>query len=164
MADPTLLENEELREMMGSVSFYAQEVKEEVSANIFPNDDFENIFKRSQEAIVIGTNYNKYASDTIFSAVAFKFTNQRLPYSIISLSKMQLNVPFEVYFEANVDGFTTVWSDLFGVSGIGKNREEAMVEFEELLLQDYNSLKGLPSASLSDGAKELLKRYKAYLG
>lgn len=164
MKDPGLLENSELKEIVGNISFYAKEVPKECSANTIVDDDFENLFKKPHEGLFVGTDYNKYAQDTIFPDAAFKSSGQRVPYSVLSLSKIKLREPFEVSFEVDTNGYMMLWSDLFGVSGVGRTQEEAMTEFEDLLLQDYNSLKELPAASLSEGAKELLGRYRFFLG
>ena len=82
---------------------------------------------------------------------------------IFSLPNYPLNDSLDIIVETDDLKRCIVWSDDFELSGIGDNIEEALLDFENSIISDYNYFQTMATESLSEGAKELLDKYKKYL-
>ena len=147
-------------------------------------------FRATDEAIAVGTQPADYVDDkvikerqqpqeweqnvsaqfdtlcvgVILPELAFSIEAPISKYYILSLPEHSLREPIEIIVDIDEFGRLTVWNDEFGVSGIGDTKEEALAEFEELIFSDYTSLSNASEQDLTQGAKELLDKYKHYLG
>ena len=101
--------------------------------------------------------------DCIVPDAVFTVNQSVFTYPIFSLPHCQLKHPIQIVIEAKEDGNVIVWSDEFELSGLGGTKEEALADFSSFVFSDRNSLRKIPTDKLSDGAKDLLRRYEEYL-
>lgn len=101
--------------------------------------------------------------DAIIPNAAFTLSKNVFTYPIFSLPNHSLKETIQVSIQVDESGKVIMWSDDFGLCGVGDDNEEALQELEELIIADYHFLKNIPETDLSTGAKELLNRYKIHL-
>ncbi len=153
-----LARNPSFRAVKKSTSWHVQSTK-------YIHDEAMQIMKVSQQAIdnTKSAQIDSLSLDSIIPEPAFDIYQNIFTYPVFSLSHHQLNRPIEIMVETDAAGNVIVWNEDFGLTGIGNTKEEALEEFEELIISDYNSLKKFSVRDLSDGAKRLLSIYKDYL-
>lgn len=150
-----LIKNPSFRTSEGAWSFKSADSTQDEIMKVFTS---EKIIE-SQPVVMDSLSLKSILPDHAFMEPRNIFT-----YPVFSLAKHSLNEPIEIIVETDESDNVVVWNEDFGVSGIGNNKEEALDEFEDLIYADYNSLKDIPQRRLSEGAKELLMKYRYYLG
>jgi len=165
--EAVIADKDQFSELANKPSFRQSELvfaSEFQSANIVEDDFIRIFFSKLHRENTQSAQIDPLSIKSIIPEQAFTLPQNVFTYPVFSLPKHSLRAPIEVVVQTDESNNVILWNDDFGVCGIGNCIEKALEEFEELIFTDYASLKNIKEKNLSNGAKELIKKYKEFLG